>query len=410
MRPLFLYSSILFLGLPLIASAQIEITEIMYDPPGSDTGREWVEVFNSSNELVTIIGGSTKASWRLVEESSSGSISRRTFSFADGGSSISVPARSFAVIANDPGEFLSDHPDFTGILMTAKISLTNAEGKRLVLTDESGRERSVAVTYLSLPEASNTGASLQLQSDGSWIPGLPTPGEENTNVRFELPEKETKTASSSKDEFSNLDSSWPFTDEVIYVKAGENKRVFVGEEVRFNGEARLKNKEEPKRVRYSWAFGDGRGDDGRDVTYVYKKPGVYSVVLTVESEGKTFKDRVKIQVLETEVIKLGEVSSGFVEVINSTEHEVELSNWEIDSGDKQMKLATGTHILPKSSMFVPFEKGVSSAVRLLDGQGRAVGEVITVQSSAILPRDSYVELIERLTELLEQARVKNKRG
>ena len=34
-------------ALPLFAYASIEITEIMYDAPGADTGREWVEVTNT---------------------------------------------------------------------------------------------------------------------------------------------------------------------------------------------------------------------------------------------------------------------------------------------------------------------------------------------------------------------------
>jgi len=37
---------IAFLFWANLANAQIIITEIMYNPEGSDTGKEWVEIYN----------------------------------------------------------------------------------------------------------------------------------------------------------------------------------------------------------------------------------------------------------------------------------------------------------------------------------------------------------------------------
>ena len=48
----FLYPIIIALFLlPNFAFASISITEIMYDLDGSDTDREWVEIFNDGNPV-----------------------------------------------------------------------------------------------------------------------------------------------------------------------------------------------------------------------------------------------------------------------------------------------------------------------------------------------------------------------
>lgn len=388
---------------PISVFAQFEITEIMYDPEGSDAGREWIEILNTSGSPITITGGTVKDSWRLFEESASGNLSKRTFYFGEDVGSITVPAHSYMVVANEPNEFLVDFPNFNGVLVRSRISLTNSEGRKLVLVDGGGSERSDKVLYEPEPGASNTGASLQRQVGGDWIAGLPTPGEPNTTVPFEVEEKNDSSgnASVSKDEFSNLESAWPFNDGVVYVNAGENRRVFVGQEVKFAGEARFRNGDEPRRAKFSWAFGDGRGDKGRDTKHSYKKSGTYSVVLTVEDEGKVFRDRIKIQVIDREVISLGEVESEQVEVVNSTDYEIELTGWSIEGGEKSMKLATGTHILPKSTIYVPYETGLASAVRLTDSSGKLASEVVLKNFPANLSKDSE-EIVKKIIEVLLQ--------
>ena len=53
---------ILLLIIPTV-SAQIEITEIMYDVPGSDAGREWIEIHNTGNTT-------DLTDWRFFESGS----------------------------------------------------------------------------------------------------------------------------------------------------------------------------------------------------------------------------------------------------------------------------------------------------------------------------------------------------
>ena len=54
-----LFTSIAVLGgsfiIPSVSFAGAAISEIMYDLPGADTGREWVEVQNTSSEEVSFL-------------------------------------------------------------------------------------------------------------------------------------------------------------------------------------------------------------------------------------------------------------------------------------------------------------------------------------------------------------------
>src|ERR1700739_3434041 len=99
--------SILFaagLFAPALASAQVIIDEIMYNPQGSDTGREWVELYNEGGSDVTMVAGSGKGSWRI----SDGPNHPLTHpASGTGRGSLTIPAGGYLVIASDPNDFIS---------------------------------------------------------------------------------------------------------------------------------------------------------------------------------------------------------------------------------------------------------------------------------------------------------------
>lgn len=409
-RSYYFYIFVFIFALPVLVSAQVEITEIMYDPEGPDTGREWIELYNAGDGDLLIKGGSSNDSWRLYEESMAGKLNKRTFILEKGESSFIFPAKEYLIIANQKSDFLEDFPEYSGLLVESRISLTNGEGRKLALVDQNGNLVSDEVTYIPVPEAGNTGASLQKQRDGSWIAALPTPGKVNSDVPFKLPEKDKsdteKGTGKSKDDFLKLESDWPFADETVFVNAGENKRVFVGEELVFEGEVRLKNGEEPRgRVEFLWAFGDGRGSKGWSSKYSYRRPGIYNVVLTVIVGGKEFTDRVKVQVLDREVIKLEEPSDDFVELVNSSDFEVEVSSWVLENEKDRIEFAKGTYLSPQSKVSIPFGLDQGQTLRLLDTRGVQVAAIGLAVSGAVATNDSpYEEILRRLTEMLNRTR------
>src|ERR1700691_6423986 len=79
-------------ALPSFAVAQVVINEVMYTPQGTDTGREWVELYNEGQSDVTMVGGSGKGSWRINDGSN------HTLTDPSGGTgrgSLTVPAGGF---------------------------------------------------------------------------------------------------------------------------------------------------------------------------------------------------------------------------------------------------------------------------------------------------------------------------
>lgn len=393
MKYLGLLFTLVLSAAPAVSFAELTITEVMYDPLGSDTNREWIEVHNSGDDVV-IVGGSGNT-WRIYEESTSGVINKRTLNFEGDSSLLTLPQNSYAVIAKNASAFRHDFPEYDGLLILSALSLTNSEGRVLTFRDAGGVEKSSPLLYTPLPEASGTGATLQLQESGEWIAGLPTPGAVNTTVAFSSFEEELNEDEIS-DDFLQLESSWPFSGEELFLDAGGNRRVFTDESVNFNGRIRFKNGEEFRRGSPSWAYGDGEGGVGVRSTHSYRYPGVYRAVLRVEHEGKLYQDSFLVHVIDTQQINVGENNLDSVELINTSSYEVELSNWMLSSGGETKELADGTFILPLSSLFIPFVSG-SDSLTLYDSGRNPVRRVI------FAPRPfSNNETYERMLRELER--------
>jgi hypothetical protein len=147
------------LVLPASAAAQASITEVMYDlAEGSDSGREWVEVYAvSAVDLTTL---------KLIENGSNHVIK------ASNGAT--VPMGAYAVIADNPVKFRADHPGYAGFLFDSAFSLNN-EGESITIADAAGNALDTVV-YTNA-SGNGTGDSLQRQPGGSQFDaGIPTPG------------------------------------------------------------------------------------------------------------------------------------------------------------------------------------------------------------------------------------------
>jgi hypothetical protein len=395
-RSLFILS---FLLAPSIAQASLTITEVMYDPKGADANREWIEVYNAGSDI-TVVGGLGNT-WRLYEEAIGGTLNRRTFSFEDGVTSITIPSNEYAVIARNSIGFREDFPLYEGILLFATMSLTNNEGRRLSLHDVDGNQMSTSLLYVPLPEASGTGATLQLQKDGSWIAGLPTPGSENTNREFSL-ETEEETEKDIDDDFLNLESDWPFLEEKLFIDVGDNKRVFVNENIEFKVRAQFKNGQKLRARTALWAFGNGDGDRGEVVEYHYPGSGVYRVLARITHNGRLYQDALLVHVLDASEVELTTSDSKTVEIKNKSEYEVELSGWALRSGGDVKIFAPGTHLLPQSTIVVPFLHSPAE-LSLHDSGGEEV-KTTSQRNDVLRPEYTYEDMLNRLRVLLDEAR------
>ena len=158
------FMCMLFLALPAFVSAQVVISEIMYDAPGSDDREEWVEVYNSGTGAVDTAG------WK----------------FNDGANHIIFPspqkggqgtttldAGGYAILAQDAVTFLKQHPGFSGTVMHTAINLKNTGGT-ISLLPASGVVMDT-VSYNASSGANGNGNSLQKVLT-AWISAPATPG------------------------------------------------------------------------------------------------------------------------------------------------------------------------------------------------------------------------------------------
>lgn len=155
----------LLLFLPSLAAA-LQIDEIMYDLPGSDSGREWVEVYQDGTDCVNL------TQWKFFEANTNHGI---TFNQGSG----QICANEYAVIADNPANFLNDHVGFSGSLFDSSFSLSNT-GETIALKNPDGNITDT-VTYSSATGANGNGRSLERNSSG-WFESFAnaTPGDVNS--------------------------------------------------------------------------------------------------------------------------------------------------------------------------------------------------------------------------------------
>ena len=147
---------------PFTVSAQIVISEIMYDlPQGSDSGREWIEILNQGTTPTEI------TALRLFENNTNHKI---TAAGAD-----TLSPGGYAVIADNASDFKSDWPQFSGLLFDSTFSLSNS-GETLALKDASSTVLDT-ISYQSSLGAAGDGNSLNRELGAStFVPKRPTPG------------------------------------------------------------------------------------------------------------------------------------------------------------------------------------------------------------------------------------------
>jgi len=334
MKYIFLILAFLF---PLSLSAQMVISEIMYDLEGSDGGREWVEIHNNSAGEVDISG------WAFFENDV-----HHKLTSVMGDTTLS--SGGYAVIADNAGAFLQDWPNFSGILFDSSFSLKNS-GETIALRDSSKVEID-AVTYSPDWGAGGDGNSLQLVSgSGNWGVEIPTPNGENGTGGGVIVEQESENMTTSQESSGSI--SFPI-EQQIAVRIKSDAVVTVGADSVFEGDAVGLLGEPLSDARFMWNFGNGETKEGRKVLHHYDYPGPYVVVLNVASGGFATSDRLTITALKSNII-ISNVTTSFVELENRGGRELDLSQWFIRSGSGHFRIPNDTIILPHSTLILSSE-------------------------------------------------------
>lgn len=154
----------------------------MFDPEGSDTKREWIEIYNAGSDDVDMTG------WKFFESGTNHSL---VFSPSE---SI-LKSGEYVIIVDDINSFKLDYKNYDGVIIDSSFSLSNT-GEELSIRDKSGNVKDL-ISYIA-PADSQSGYSLELDDD-KWrmsYQEFGTPGEKNSKKPEEkipdLPKEYTK--------------------------------------------------------------------------------------------------------------------------------------------------------------------------------------------------------------------------
>ncbi len=153
-------------GLIILASAQIAITEVMYDPPQKkDSGYEWLEIINDSQQTLDV------TAFRFVEGNT------RHYIRESGDGIKDLSPGEVGVIVQDEDVFMNEYPAYSSPLFLSKFSLRQQGGigEGLDIYNMQTKETVFSFFYTPDPRASGTGASLHVVN-GQQIAGPATPG------------------------------------------------------------------------------------------------------------------------------------------------------------------------------------------------------------------------------------------
>ncbi|NTV22013.1 MAG: PKD domain-containing protein [Candidatus Yonathbacteria bacterium] len=332
--------AVVFLFVPVFVFADVRMTEVMYDPSGTDTGREWIEVCNTGDTDITL------STWRLFEGDTNHKITTTTSS--ENGI---LGGHACAIIADKPDAFANDFSEYTGRVFDSTFSLNNT-GETLILRDGDLIDSDTTVYDVSASGAGD-GNTLSRTVSGAWVATAPNPGvwdpssfpapieaeKDDTSNTNDEEETESKTVESSV-------LSW-IPKPSIYAYAGKDTTVLAGASVAFTGQGAGTTKTPLKIAEYVWNFGDGTIMRGQSVFHTYRYPGTYIAYLTVVSGDVQGGDSVTITVKEPKLTLSAvgmESDDRYVEITNGASEEIELSYWYLRAGERQFRIPEHTYI------------------------------------------------------------------
>ena len=330
--------------------AQVIVSEIMYDlSVGSDTGREWVEVFNSSASSVNL------TEWKLFENGTNHGIVAHT-----GGDTLVSGA--YAVLADNPTKFLIDWPAFSGLLFDSAFSLSNT-GEVLVLrccnSDLIDKD---SLSYGSEMGGAGDGNTLNRSSVSAttFTSSTPTPGSGTISGSSSGGGSTSTSSANTLGAVSSYVSPW---EPMLFAHAGGDRVVTVGADITLDGQAYTRDREPIEDgVRFTWSFGDGGSAEGRSVLHHWSHPGRYAVVLTIAEHTNAASDTVIVEAKAAKFV-VGILQDSSIAVSNESGRDLDLSNWILSAGQKYFVIPPKTTILAGATVaFSPYTTGLTTLV------------------------------------------------
>lgn len=368
-----LYLIFIFLYSINVSAANLILSEIMYDLPGSDTSREWVEVYNNTGTSIDL------TTYKFFEANSSHNISHYQ------GNTI-LADKQYAIIADNPTLFLNDNPSFPlDHLYDSSFSLSNA-GESLSLKNKDGE---IVFEYLYDVNigANGDGNSLQLSDNNKWISSLPTPGlayvfnntQSNSNNELSSNENSTNNITNSSSINSVDKNKNTENKKIVNSFVFENfKSVITGDSLSIKSTLYGTSGEIINNGFFVWNFGDGsvlKNYNNKEVEHIYNYPGNYTITVLYYPGDWYLKPIVtgstKINVVESPLVITNVFYDPFlaVEILNTDKNQYDISNYIIQT-NQNLILPVGSYIGPKDKTVIILPEGsILDSVKLISPGG-----------------------------------------
>lgn len=390
---------------PLVTSAQIRITEIMFDVEGTDTGREWIEVYNEGSASVDL------STWKLFE----GNVAHKLTALGEA----VLPPQGYAILSDVPAKFLEDHTGFSGLVLDSVFSLGN-EGETLVMRNESGADIDT-VSYTGDMGAKGDGKSLQKTSVGSWIAATQTPGLATTHTQSDSvpppttssdlndasPLPTTKNPDPNSTHSSQTVANISFDAPELVVTSGRPRIGFVGTPLAFEAKiSSMKNIPMGNAVANTWTWGDGFVSSGQFVSHTYEYPGDYIVVLNSSMGGASAVSKVKIKIISPQV-SITSADASSIEISNTDGNELNIGGWSLETAGDRKVFPQDTIISPHSRIRMPTRalglRSVSGYARLMNPSSVVLSQKNLSEPMVLLPNGmTESEFVDKLIQELKK--------
>ncbi len=342
MRPLLTF---LFFVSGALSAQALVINEVMSNPIGDDGGREWIEIYNNTDGVVDLSS--------LTISIKGGSLIPVTP--VSGG--LTISPRGYAVIGSvvsGSTKFALDYPAYTGPLFKSSISLVNTGVTSIEL-----RLQGAVADSLPSYTAAKEGSTYSF-IDGSFVTGMPTPGEENKAASSVLPPDATSTDPVGT-QITIAQMSPPTADIVFYLP--NEKLVVAGAPSVFSVYSLTRGSKPIDNMIYNWSFGDGGARSGSTTIYRYFYPGRYIAQVEGTNGLVAGVGRVIVKVvspdIEMSTIRMGKYGS-YVTITNPNRYDLDLSLWKLSIDGSLFTFPKNTLLLEGETRFSGMAMGFAS--------------------------------------------------
>lgn len=310
----------------------LSISEIMYDPEGTDTGREWVEVHNTTENGIDL------TSWKFFEANTNHGITLA------GGTGVVAPG-AYAVVADNPEKFKTDYPSYTGLLYDSAFSLSNS-GEFISFKNAGGAVIDSITYNTSIAGGANTTLSLV---GGVWVRSTPTPGAANSLTSSTTTPVEGTASATEEVTIAPIVTTSSSPDINLIVET--ERMVVAGADSDFQVKAVTSSGKSIEGLTYTWTFGDGGTKVGKSVAYHYAYPGYYIAVVQAESASLIGREKIRVRVIPPH-FALAEVGVGpagaYADIENKSNEEIDISRWVLTFNGQGFIIPINTILLPNT--------------------------------------------------------------